>query len=73
MALTSTNPEAITEELMYFSYITLTTIGYGDILPITPMARKAAILIGLIGQMYLVVITAIVVGKYINQSSNAKN
>ncbi len=72
LALTSTNPEAMTEELMYFSYITLTTIGYGDILPITPLARKAAILIGLVGQMYLVVITAIVVGKYINQSSNIK-
>jgi len=73
LVLTSTNPEAITEELMYYSYITLTTIGYGDILPVTTLARKAAILIGLIGQMYLVVITAIVVGKYINQSSNAKN
>jgi len=69
LALTSTSPKAITEELMYFSYISLTTIGYGDILPITPLARKAAILIGLVGQMYLVVITAIVVGKYINQSS----
>ncbi len=57
---------------MYFSYITLTTIGYGDILPITILARKASILIGLVGQMYLVVITAIVVGKYIKQSSNMK-
>ncbi len=70
LVFTSTNAEAIAEELIYFSYITLTTIGYGDILPITPLARKAAILIGLVGQMYLVVITAIVVGKYINQSSN---
>jgi len=61
LVLTSTNAEAIAEELIYFSYITLTTIGYGDILPITPLARKAAILIGLVGQMYLVVITAIVV------------
>ncbi len=57
---------------MYFSYITLTTIGYGDILTITILARKASILIGLVGQMYLVVITAIVVGKYIKQSSNMK-
>lgn len=69
LVLTNANPEAITEELMYFSYITLTTIGYGDILPVTPLAHKAAILIGLVGQMYLVVITAIVVGKYINQST----
>ena len=60
---------SLTENLMYYSYITLLTIGYGDILPITPLAQKAAILIGLVGQIYLVVVTAIVVGKYINQSS----
>jgi len=60
---------SLTENLMYYSYITLLTIGYGDILPVTPLAQKAAILIGLIGQMYLVVLTAIVVGKYINQSN----
>ncbi|WP_188373885.1 two pore domain potassium channel family protein [Winogradskyella haliclonae] len=60
----------ITENLTYYSYITLMTIGYGDILPITSLSQKAAILIGLIGQVYLVVITAIVVGKYINQKNN---
>ncbi len=60
---------SITENLMYYSYITLLTIGYGDILPVSALAHKAAILIGLIGQMYLVVLTAIVVGKYINQTT----
>lgn len=63
---------SITENLMYYSYITLLTIGYGDILPVTPLAQKAAILIGLIGQVYLVVITAIVVGKYISQNEIEK-
>ena len=62
--------ETLTESLMYFSYITLLTIGYGDILPVAPLAHKAAILIGLMGQFYLVIITAIVVGKYLNQLSN---
>lgn len=61
---------SITENLMYYSYITLLTIGYGDMLPVTPLAQKSAILIGLTGQMYLVIITAIVIGKYISQSSN---
>ncbi|NRA93088.1 MAG: hypothetical protein HRU26_10480 [Psychroserpens sp.] len=55
------------EELMYFAYITLMTVGYGDILPVTSEAQKAAVFIGLIGQFYLVILTAIVVGKYINQ------
>jgi len=58
-----------TEELMYFSYITLMTIGYGEISPITPMAQKATIFIGLLGQFYMVILTAIIVGKFINQSN----
>ena len=60
----------ISDQLMYYAYITLMTIGYGDILPITPIAQKAAILIGLIGQFYLVILTAIVVGKYLSQHTN---
>ena len=63
---------SLTENLMYYSYITLLTIGYGDILPVTQLSQKAAVLIGLIGQIYMVVITAIVVGKYINQLSLKK-
>ena len=62
--------EDVMEQIMYYSYITLMTIGYGDILPLTPIAQKTAIFIGLIGQFYLVILTAIVVGKYINQESN---
>lgn len=56
-----------TEDLMYFSYITLMTIGYGEIVPATMLAKKAAVLIGLMGQFYLVILTAIVVGKFVNQ------
>lgn len=67
------NEITLTENLMYYSYITLLTIGYGDILPVTPLAQKSTILIGLVGQIYLVVITAIVVGKYINQSTSKNN
>lgn len=60
-------PNTLTEQLMYFSFITLMTIGYGEIVPITPLAQKASILVGLMGQFYLVIITAVVVGKFINQ------
>nr|WP_299072992.1 potassium channel family protein [uncultured Allomuricauda sp.] len=69
-----TYPNTLTEQLMYFSFITLLTIGYGDIVPITPLAQKASILIGLVGQFYLVIVTAVVVGKFINQNkTNSKN
>ncbi|GAA4275763.1 two pore domain potassium channel family protein [Aquimarina mytili] len=64
---TVNQPEILTERLMYYSYITLLTIGYGEIVPITSLAQKAAILIGMMGQFYLVILTAVVVGKYINQ------
>ena len=54
--------------LMYFSYITLMAVGYGDILPLTMGAKKACILIGLLGQLYLVIIMAVVVAKYIDSN-----
>jgi hypothetical protein len=57
------------EVLMYFSYITLLSVGYGDIIPISSLAQKATVLIGLAGEIYLVVITGIVIGKYLNQLS----
>ncbi len=63
--------ESLTDRLIYFSFITLLTVGYGDILPGTLVAQKAAILIGMMGQFYLVIITATIVGKYINQSTSA--
>ncbi len=69
LGVTIETPKLFTERLMYYSYITLMTIGYGEIVPITSLSQKAAILIGLMGQFYLVVLTAIVIGKYV---SNAK-
>ena len=58
--------------MAYYSYITLLTIGYGDIVPVTSLARKAAVLTGLAGQFYSVIITAIVVGKFISQLNKKK-
>jgi len=60
------------DSIMYYAFITLMTIGYGEIIPATPIAQKAAIITGLMGQFYLVIITAVVVGKYINQKSYFK-
>ncbi|WP_386809175.1 ion channel [Lutibacter holmesii] len=56
------------DSFLYFSYITLLTIGYGEITPVTLIAQKATIITGLAGQFYMVILTAIVVGKYISQS-----
>ncbi len=60
-------PEKI-EDLLYFSYVTITTIGYGDISPATNMSQKASMLFGIIGQFYLVIVTAVVIEKYIRHT-----
>jgi Ion channel len=39
-------------KILYFSFTTLTTVGYGDIVPLHPMARSLANLEGMIGQLY---------------------
>ncbi len=52
-------------DFIYFSYITLTTVGYGDILPIHPIAKSFTILVGIFGQLYLTILVAIIIGKYI--------
>ncbi len=61
------------DSLLYYSFITLMTIGYGEIIPVTPIAQKSAILLGLLGQFYMVIITAVVVGKYIQQNAKEAN
>lgn len=64
-----TNDIALKSEgVLYYAFITLLTIGYGEIIPTIPVAQKAAVLVGLIGQFYLVIITAVVVEKYIKHS-----
>ncbi len=64
------SPEDPMRNLLYFSFITLMTIGYGDISPVSELSRNGAVLMGLVGQFYLVIITAIVVGKFLNQKSS---
>jgi hypothetical protein len=51
--------------LIYYSFITLSTVGYGDIVPISPPARSFAYLEGIIGQFYLAVLVARLVGLHI--------
>lgn len=51
---------------VYYGFVTLTTLGYGDILPVTPLARSLASFTALFGQLYLVVIMAFLIGMYLN-------
>ena len=51
-------------ELVYYTMITLTTVGYGDVTPQIPIAQSLSMLIAVTGQFYVAVIVAILVGKY---------
>ena len=55
-------------ELLYFSYVTLTTLGYGDITPVHPVARSLATLEALTGQLYIAVLVARLVALHIMHS-----
>jgi hypothetical protein len=52
-------------QMRYFSFITLATVGYGDIIPRTPGARTMAILEAILGQFYLVALIGRLVGLHI--------
>ncbi len=60
------------DAIMYYAFITLLTIGYGEIVPVTPVAQKAAIFTGLAGQFYLIIIMTVVLEKYIRHSMTKK-
>jgi hypothetical protein len=54
--------------VLYFSFTTLTTLGYGDIVPASPIARMLASTEAITGQLYLAVLVARLVGLYIAES-----
>jgi voltage-gated potassium channel Kch len=49
-------------DFLYFSYVTLSTTGYGDLAPATDVGRMLAVAEALIGQIYLVTVVALIVG-----------
>jgi hypothetical protein len=56
------HPTANSADYTYFSFITLATVGYGDYVPVLRLGRALAVLEGLMGQLYLVTVVALVVG-----------
>jgi hypothetical protein len=51
-------------ELLYFSLITLSTVGYGDIVPLSGMARILTALEGVTGVLYIATTVAILVSRF---------
>ncbi len=54
-------------DYLYFSFVTMTTLGYGDITPVSSLAKSITILIAVMGQLYLTMLVAMLVGKYLSR------
>jgi len=59
-------------QLIYYSFVTLTTVGYGDITAVSMIARSYSVLEAVTGQLYLTVLVAGLVGLHISQATERK-
>lgn len=60
------NPDGVIDfpDTIYFSFLTLTTLGYGDMAPISPIVRSLAILEAMLGVLYLTILISRLVSIY---------
>jgi len=56
---------------LYLGFITMGTVGYGDILPKTPVAKSLTTLIGVSGQLYVAIIISMLIGKFSSSSGQS--
>ncbi|MEM0942159.1 MAG: potassium channel family protein [Bacteroidota bacterium] len=63
------DPATVYMDLVYFSSITITTIGYGDISPVSYSAKLITSLFGVIAQFYSVVLVGILINKFSSKST----
>jgi voltage-gated potassium channel len=62
-------PEGIVatrSDYIYYSFVTTTTLGYGDVIPLSPPAKIISVFLSVGGQLYLAMVVALLVGKYIS-------
>ncbi len=58
---------------LYYTFITMSTVGYGDITPRIPETQTLAYLISITGQLYVAIIIAFLIGKFLMQGDQKKN
>lgn len=51
-------------QLNYFAFVSLTTTGYGDILPVTPTAQMVSIALAVAGNSYLAIVLGLLIGRF---------
>ena len=57
----------------YYSFVTLTTLGYGDISPVTPMARFLVYMEAILGVFYMAILVASLIGVRITALHSGKD
>jgi hypothetical protein len=57
--------DTLLQKLFYFSFVTMTTLGFGDISPVAPLARSLAYLQAVVGQMYVAILVAGLVSAHV--------
>lgn len=60
-------PQQVEAQMIYYSVVTLATVGYGDVLPVSNIARTLAVIEATLGQFYIAVIVAVFVGMYASE------
>lgn len=60
-----------TTDFVYFAFITMLTIGYGDVQPVGTSAQTIAIFLGIAGQFYIAILVSMLVGKFLASSQNS--
>jgi hypothetical protein len=58
-----------TADLLYFSFVSLTTVGFGDITPESILGKRLAVFEAATGCIYLAVIIAMIVGRYMTMQA----
>jgi voltage-gated potassium channel len=67
----TTEVESSFNNKLYYSLVTLSTLGYGDIVPKSPIAKSLATFISGVGQFYIAILVALLVGKYAARNSES--
>ncbi len=67
VAAAERTPHLLQVDMIYYSLITQCSVGYGDILPASDVARMLAVIQAIVGQFYMAVVVAVFVGMYATQ------
>lgn len=71
LAVPGEPPHLLPQVLTYYSFVTLTTVGYGDITPVSPTARTFAWMEAMSGQFYIAVVVAGLVSMIVTKTDTA--